>query len=137
MSEFILDGQTYDEASLTDEARSLILALRFVKKEVSNLNRRAGILQTARNAYALELAKHLPQPLTSVEGVEGGVLTVNDRKYARSSLSEVAQANLFSLTEVDRSLESVMDEYAIADTARLTYGQQFKASIESNHLQLQ
>ena len=55
-----IDGQGYDLASLSDEAKSQLASLQFVDAEVARLQAQMAALQTARNAYALALRQLLP-----------------------------------------------------------------------------
>jgi len=55
-----IDGQDYDLAILSNEAKSQLASLQFVDAEVARLQAQMAAFQTARNAYALALRQLLP-----------------------------------------------------------------------------
>jgi len=50
-----IDGQEYNLADLSENAKSQIVNLRVVDQEIANLNQQLVIMQTARNAYGAAL----------------------------------------------------------------------------------
>ena len=132
MSDFMIDGQIYSGDVLTDHSRSLMLALRFAEREIWDINRRVGVAQTARNTYVLVLNGLLPKPLAK-SSKKKGVLTFGSKKYLRSELSEEANKHLEAILETDKLLAELQEDYAIAETARVVYGREFKASVSTFH----
>jgi hypothetical protein len=50
-----IDGQEYNLADLSENAKSQIVNLRVVDQEIANLQQQLVIMQTARNAYGSAL----------------------------------------------------------------------------------
>lgn len=131
MPEFIVDGQTYETEVLTDQSRSLMTALRFAEQEIADINRRVGMVQTARNTYMQALNRLLPSPIDEGQAAKEAVLTVNDRQYLRASLSGEANAQLQAVLEADKLLKHLEEDYVIAEMARKVYGQEFKMALSA------
>ena len=55
-----VEGNEYSVDELSDEGKSIIESLRFVERELSHLQARMAVINTAKTAYILELKKHLP-----------------------------------------------------------------------------
>ena len=69
MPRITLDGRDYDLAALSDGARAQLTSLQYVDSELARLQALSAVLQTARVAYAQELAAHLaavPQPFAAI-----------------------------------------------------------------------
>lgn len=56
---FVLDGRTYDASRLNEETKMQFLSLRSAEQEISRLQNRLAIAQTARKTYANELQTEL------------------------------------------------------------------------------
>ena len=55
MSEFTLDGKSYEIDQLSDEARAQFISYNFANAQLDKLNARRAIFETAKNAYAKAL----------------------------------------------------------------------------------
>ena len=58
-------------------------------------------------------------------------LTIDGKDYDSDALSENAKAQLVSLQAVDRRIESLQEELAILQTARIAYGNALKTELEA------
>jgi len=56
-----IDGKGYDLDGLTDEAKSLLAHIQITDQEISRLQQRLAIAQTARQSYARALQEQLPE----------------------------------------------------------------------------
>ena len=56
-----IDGKEYDLDGLTDEAKSQLAHIQITDQEISRLQQRLAIAQTARQAYARALQEQLPE----------------------------------------------------------------------------
>ncbi|MGM0983733.1 MAG: DUF6447 family protein [Pseudomonadota bacterium] len=56
-----IDGQEYDLANLSENARQQVMNLRVTDQEIERLKQRMAIAQTARTAYANVLKGELPK----------------------------------------------------------------------------
>lgn len=56
-----IDGTEHNLADLSDNARGQLVNLRVTDEQIRHLQQQLAIVQTARTAYANELAKELPQ----------------------------------------------------------------------------
>lgn len=56
-----IDGTQYDLESLSEAARSQLTNIQVTDQEISRLQQRLAIAQTARQAYARALQAELPQ----------------------------------------------------------------------------
>ena len=52
MSEFTLDGKSYEIDHLSNEARTLLVSYNFANAELNKLNAQRAIYETAKNNYA-------------------------------------------------------------------------------------
>ncbi len=59
-----IDGQEYNVADLSENARNQLVNLRVTDQEVQRLNQQLAIAQTARTAYANALKAELPEKKT-------------------------------------------------------------------------
>ncbi|MGM0693359.1 MAG: DUF6447 family protein [Pseudomonadota bacterium] len=55
-----IDGQQYDPAELSEQARTQIMQVKVTDEHIERLNQRLAIAQTARTAYARALQAALP-----------------------------------------------------------------------------
>jgi hypothetical protein len=55
-----VEGAEYSVDTLSDQAKAIVESLRFVERELSHLNARTAVYNTAKTAYIMELKKHLP-----------------------------------------------------------------------------
>ena len=60
MTTITIDNQSYDLASLSNEAKAQLASIQFVDQELARLQAHAAALQTARNAYVQALKAALP-----------------------------------------------------------------------------
>jgi len=74
MNTVTIDGATYNLDELSDDAKEHLTSLRFVDKEITELNLRLAAMQTARNAYGLELRTILGK----VDPIDGDMLAEDD-----------------------------------------------------------
>ena len=58
-------------------------------------------------------------------------LTIDGKDYDSDALSENAKAQLVSLQAVDRRIESLQEELAILQTARIAYGNALKTELDA------
>lgn len=56
-----IDEKEYDLNDLSDAAKSQIVNLRVVDQEISSLQQKLAIMQTARNAYAAALKEDIAE----------------------------------------------------------------------------
>ena len=56
-----IDEKEYDVESLSDEAKTQILNMRFADQEIADVQKKLAIAQTARNTYANALREELPE----------------------------------------------------------------------------
>ncbi|WP_252107302.1 MULTISPECIES: DUF6447 family protein [unclassified Halomonas] len=59
-----IDGQEYNMADLSENARAQLVNLRVTDQEIQRLNQQLAIAQTARTAYANALKAELPEKQT-------------------------------------------------------------------------
>lgn len=59
-----IDGNEYNVADLSENARNQMVNLRVTDQEVQRLNQQLAIAQTARTAYANALKAELPEQKT-------------------------------------------------------------------------
>ena len=55
-----IDNKEYDLDTLSDECKAQLASLQFVEQELSRLQAKAAVLQTARVAYAKAIQEALP-----------------------------------------------------------------------------
>ena len=67
-----IDNKDYELESLSPEARAQIFSLQATEAEIQRLNILLSITQTARNAYAKELAALLAEPVAKKKGAKSG-----------------------------------------------------------------
>ena len=60
MAKIIVDNDTYDTDSLSEEAIAQIQSIQFVDSELAQLNACVAAMNTARNAYVAALQELLP-----------------------------------------------------------------------------
>lgn len=58
-------------------------------------------------------------------------LTIDGKDYDSEALSDNAKAQLVSLQAVDRRIESLQEELAILQTARIAYGNALKTELDA------
>lgn len=58
-------------------------------------------------------------------------LTIDGKDYDSDALSDNAKAQLVSLQAVDRRIESLQEELAILQTARIAYGNALKTELDA------
>jgi hypothetical protein len=61
MAQLTIDGKTYDQDSLTREAKQQLVMLRACEAEIQRLNMLLAVARTAQTAYAIALKEQLPQ----------------------------------------------------------------------------
>ncbi|HCR97963.1 MULTISPECIES: DUF6447 family protein [Halomonas] len=59
-----IDGNEYNVADLSENARNQVINLRVTDQEIQRLNHQLAIAQTARTAYANALKAELPEKKT-------------------------------------------------------------------------
>lgn len=59
------------------------------------------------------------------------MLTIDGKDYDSDALSDNAKAQLVSLQAVDRRIESLQEELAILQTARIAYGNALKTELDA------
>ncbi|MYN30501.1 DUF6447 family protein [Duganella levis] len=59
--EVTVDGITYKLSELGDEAREQVTSLQFVEAQITELNAKLAVYQTARNAYQAALQQLVPR----------------------------------------------------------------------------
>ena len=62
----------------------------------------------------------------------GEHITVDGLDYLVSELSETAKAQLMNINFVEKQLQQLNNEWAIADTARLAYTKALKADLANS-----
>ena len=55
MSEFTLDGKSYDIDQMSDEARAHLISINFADAELRKINAQRAIFETAKSVYAKAL----------------------------------------------------------------------------------
>ena len=58
-----IDDKDYDLDTLSDQAKAQLASLKFVDSELSRLQAKIAVLQTARGAYAKALNEALPKSM--------------------------------------------------------------------------
>jgi hypothetical protein len=58
-------------------------------------------------------------------------VTIDGKEYDADKLSDNAKAQLVSLQAVDRRIESLQEELAILQTARIAYGNALKTELDA------
>lgn len=58
-------------------------------------------------------------------------VTIDGKEYDAEKLSDNAKAQLVSLQAVDRRIESLQEELAILQTARIAYGNALKTELDA------
>ena len=61
MPKITVDGQEYDDSSLSDECKGVINSLQFTKSELQKLEGMKAVLRTAEAAYSTLLKEKLPK----------------------------------------------------------------------------
>lgn len=55
----VVDGVEYEVETLSDEGKAIVTSLRFVNKELSEVQARVAVLNTAKSAYIASLKNEL------------------------------------------------------------------------------
>jgi hypothetical protein len=55
----VVDGVEYEVEILSDEGKAIVTSLRFVNKELSEVQARVAVLNTAKSAYIASLKNEL------------------------------------------------------------------------------
>ena len=61
MAKITIDGKTYEESDLSDDAKQQVANIRVVDQRIEQLERDLTITRTARSAYIRELQSAMPQ----------------------------------------------------------------------------
>ena len=61
MATVTIDGQEYDDSSLSDECKGAINSLQFTKNELRKLEGMVAVLRTAEASYSTLLKEKLPK----------------------------------------------------------------------------
>ena len=61
MATVTIDGQEYDDSSLSDECKGAINSLQFTKNELRKLEGMLAVLRTAEASYSTLLKEKLPK----------------------------------------------------------------------------
>lgn len=59
MAKVTIDGTEYDTETMSDEAKAQVQNVVFCDRKLGELRNEAAVIQTARNNYAISLAKLL------------------------------------------------------------------------------
>jgi hypothetical protein len=59
MAKATIDGTEYDTDTMSEEAKGQLQNVVFCDRKIADMKNEAAIIQTARNAYALNLSKLL------------------------------------------------------------------------------
>ncbi|QJD89677.1 hypothetical protein HH213_05915 [Duganella dendranthematis] len=60
-TEVTVDGVTYKLSELSDAAKEQVASLQFVEAQMTELNAKLAVFQTARNAYQAALQQLVPR----------------------------------------------------------------------------
>lgn len=130
MANITIDGKEYDLESLSDNARAQLGSMRVADQEVAQLQSKMALAQTARNAYARGLAASLPEK-EAASNKKKDVITIDGKKYNKEDFSEDAKKQIAMITLTDQKLTALQAELAMANMARVAYGQALKAELEA------
>lgn len=120
MEKIKIDGKDYIVEDLSKEAQAQISMLKIVDSEIKYIDAKLAILKTARNAYALSLSPNLPEKEAAANRKKD-IVTINGKKYSYADMSEKAVNDAMSIGIVDKKIEILNSELAIAKTARNAY----------------
>lgn len=62
--------------------------------------------------------------------VNGGLVTIDGLSYRISELSDVARQNIVNIQVVERQINELQAQLAIANAAKLYYGAQLKSALD-------
>lgn len=124
-----IDGQHYRREDLSEAALAQLDNLRFVDREMAELNNRLAVLRTARRAYAQVLESHLPAKKAPANKKKD-VVSVDGSKYNRADFSEDGLAQLSNLLFTDDEIERLNNQQAVFRTARASYAQTLGAELQ-------
>jgi len=130
MANITIDGKEYDLESLTDSARAQLGSMRIADQEVASLQAKMALAQTARNAYAGGLAQNLPKK-EAAANKKKDVVTIDGKKYKQEDFSEDAKKQIGMLRLTDKKLNALQAELAMANMARVAYGQALKTELDA------
>lgn len=130
MANITIDGKEYDLESLSDNARAQLGSMRVADQEIAALQSKMALAQTARNAYAQGLAQNLPDK-EAAANKKKDVVTIDGKKYNAEDFSEDAKKQIGMLRLGDQKLNALQAELAMANMARVAYGQALKAELEA------
>ena len=115
-----LDGHRYRRDDLSDNARGQVDSLLFVDREVTDLDNRLAVFQTARSAYAQQLTGLLPEKQAPANKKKD-VVSIDGARYNRADFSEEGRAQLANLQFTDAEIERLRNRRAVYQTARTAY----------------
>lgn len=128
MANITIDGKDYNLEDLSDNARAQIGSMRVADQEIASLQSKMALAQTARNAYARELATNLPAK-EAAANKKKDVVTVDGKKYNADDFSDNAKQQIAMLRLCDQKLNALQAEAAMAQTARNAYAIALKAAL--------
>lgn len=128
MATITIDGKEYNLEDLSDNARAQLASMQVAAQEGSRIQTRMAITQTARNAYARSLQNDLPEK-EAAANKKKEVFTIDDKKYNVADFSENAKKHIQMIRHADQKLTALQAELAIANAARVAYGQVVKAEL--------
>lgn len=132
MTEFLIDGQHYKVDNLSEDGHRWQKAVKFCDQEIDRLDLRESVLKTALNGYSHVLLTLLPNDEVSDDMVLDNVktVTVNERKYDFTSLSDEAVKHIQAIQETSAALDLLRTDRTIAKTARMVYVRDLIALLE-------
>lgn len=127
MATLKIDGKEYNLDEMSENARAQAGSLQVSNQKISQLQFDLAVFQTARLAYARDLAEKLPEPAGKKKK---DLVTIDNKQYSMADFSDEAKAVMGSVRFVDQRLAQLQAELAIAQTARNAYAMALKAQLE-------
>ncbi|WP_236014281.1 DUF6447 family protein [Marinobacterium alkalitolerans] len=128
MATITIDDKEYNLEDLSENARAQIGSMRVADQEIASLQSKMALAQTARNAYARQLAASLPEK-EATANKKKDVITIDGKKYNAADFTDNAKQQIAMLRRCDQKLATLQAENAIAQTARNAYAAALKAAL--------
>lgn len=129
MSHITVDGQEYNLDDLSDKARQHVQAVQFADQRLQQLQMEQALCQSARNAYAQELAPKLPEK-EAHPNKKKGVITIDEKKYELEDFSEEGQKVLRSVQMSEQKVNQLQNDIALLKTGRSAHAQALAQEIK-------
>lgn len=124
-----IDNQQYNLNDLSEEAKKQLINIQTTEEFAQRLNNQRAIAQMGRQTYAQQLGGLLPEK-EAPANKKKDVLTIDEKRYNVSDLSEEAAQQIANLRVVDNELQNLSNQLAIVQTARRAYGRALAEAVK-------